>query len=121
MSGSKTLNVKGLKIQLIKGVDILKEKSDAVVIPVDNYLELYRGGIAGQVSQQGGESIQNFFDDWIQENQFLPTGDCITTSPGDLKCQFKYIIYTPGPVWKRRNNDIHSVKKELCNCIKNSL
>ena len=57
MHDYKTLEVNGVKIIIMHDIDILKVKSDVIVNPVNNYLELYQGGIAGQVSKMGGDTI----------------------------------------------------------------
>ena len=78
------------KIQLVAG-DITRLDTDAIVISANPYLQMC-SGIARQVRELGGESIQESCD----QIGYTPAGKAAITDAGALNA--RYVIHAVGPL-----------------------
>ena len=68
----------------------------------------------------GGACIQYESNEWVKKNGFLPMGNCVTTSSGDLKCNF--IIHTRGPPFTMGTKESNEAQEKALNItVKNVL
>ena len=105
---------KGTNISIIHG-DITKQIVDCIVNAANRRLA-HGAGVAGAIIKNGGFSIQDESNDFINKHGQLRTGEVGWTSGGKLKC--KCIIHAVGPVYdssRRDNNEL------LRNAVYNSL
>ena len=78
----------------LKVADLLAAPVDVIVNPANGGLS-HGGGVAGQISQQGGNIIQEESDRFIKEHGMLESGMVAFTSAGHLP--FDAIIHAVGP------------------------
>lgn len=93
---------KDTRLQLVQG-DITKEEVDAIVNAANAYLQ-HGGGVAGAISQRGGEVIQKESNEWVREHGPVPHDQPAITSAGRLPC--RYVIHAVGPVWGSGEEDV---------------
>lgn len=79
---------------VLKVADLLAAPVDVIVNPANGGLS-HGGGVAGQISQQGGNIIQEESDLFIKEHGMLESGMVAFTSAGHLP--FDAIIHAVGP------------------------
>ena len=79
---------------IIKVADLLAAPVDVIVNPANGGL-FHGGGVAGQVSQQGGATIQAESDLFIKEHGELESGMVAFTSAGHLP--YKAVLHAVGP------------------------
>lgn len=87
--------VSGQHLQLIRG-DITQERVDAIVNAANAYLQ-HGAGVAGAISLNGGQQIQEESDAWLKKNGPVTHENPAYTSGGRLPC--RYVIHAVGPVW----------------------
>ena len=91
----------GIRVSLCKG-DLTEETTDAIVNAANEQLR-HGGGLAGMIARKGGSSIQQESNLIVQKlGGTVPTGTCVVTKPGLLKC--KHIIHAVGPIWSGYSN-----------------
>ncbi|MEP7233873.1 MAG: macro domain-containing protein [Ignavibacteriota bacterium] len=83
--------------------------ADAIVNAVNENLS-FGTGVAGAISAQGGDSIQNE----CHEIGFCPTGSAVITNAGNLNA--RYVIHAVGPMYGEGNE-----KEKLSSAVKKSL
>lgn len=74
--------------------DLLSAPVDVIVNPANGGLS-HGGGVAGQISDQGGDVIQNESDQFIKEHGMLESGMVAFTSAGHLP--YAAVIHAIGP------------------------
>jgi len=79
---------------IIKVADLLAAPVDVIVNPANVGLS-HGGGVAGQISQQGGDDIQTESDLFIKEHGILESGMVAFTTAGHLP--YDAIIHAVGP------------------------
>jgi len=79
---------------IIKVADLLAAPVNIIVNPANGGL-FHGGGVAGQISQQGGESIQAESNLFIKEHGTLESGMVALTTAGHLS--FDAIVHAVGP------------------------
>lgn len=79
---------------VIKVADLLSAPVDVIVNPANGGLS-HGGGVAGQISQQGGEVVQRESDLFIKEHGVLESGMVAFTSAGRLP--YEAVIHAVGP------------------------
>ena len=79
---------------IIKVADLLAAPVDVIVNPANGGLS-HGGGVAGQISQQGGATIQAESDLFIKEHGELESGMVAFTSAGHLP--YKVVLHAVGP------------------------
>ncbi len=79
---------------VIKVANLLEAPVDVIVNPANGGLS-HGGGVAGQISQQGGPVIQDESNRFIKEHGELESGMVAYTSAGQLP--FKAVIHAVGP------------------------
>ncbi|MDH5601479.1 MAG: macro domain-containing protein [Gammaproteobacteria bacterium] len=79
---------------IIQVADLLSAPVDVIVNPANGGLS-HGGGVAGKISQQGGEVIQNESNQFIKEHGMLESGMVAFTSAGRLP--YKAVIHAVGP------------------------
>ena len=79
---------------ILKVADLLTAPVDVIVNPANGGLS-HGGGVASQISQQGGNIIQEESDLFIKEHGMLESGMVAFTSAGHLP--FDAIIHAVGP------------------------
>lgn len=79
---------------ILKVADLLAAPVDVIVNPANGGLS-HGGGVAGQISQQGGEIIQTESDLFIKEHGMLESGMVAFTSAGHLP--YEAVIHAVGP------------------------
>ena len=89
---------------ILKVADLLAAPVDVIVNPANSGLS-HGGGVAGQISQQGGDIIQQESDLFIKEHGELESGMVAFTSAGQLP--YEAIIHAVGP----RMGEGHEQKK----------
>ena len=83
-------------VQVRQG-DLTLEHVDAIVNAANTHLA-HGSGVAGAISQRGGQAIQEESDRWVREHGTLSTGQVAVTGAGNLPC--KVVIHAVGPVWE---------------------
>lgn len=119
MSDNKKQNMQflfGDRELIIKVADLLNAPVDVIVNPANGGLS-HGGGVAGQISQQGGKLIQQESDQFIKEHGELESGMVAITTAGDLP--FDAVIHAVGPVMgegeeKRKIQQAVSRSLQLC-------
>ena len=91
----------GAAFQIVQG-DITQEAVDAVVNAANSHLQ-HGGGVAGVIVRQGGQSIQQESNAWVQEYGPVSHHSPAYTSAGRLPC--KIVIHAVGPVWGEGDED----------------
>lgn len=61
----------------------MKEETDAIVNPTDQFL-VFNKGVGAQLIEKGGQSIQLQADQIIEESVYVPTGFVTVTDAGNL-------------------------------------
>lgn len=79
---------------IIKVADLLAAPVDVIVNPANSGLS-HGGGIAGQIVQQGGDTIQVESDLFIKEHGMLESGMVAPTTAGHLP--YDAIVHAVGP------------------------
>lgn len=79
---------------VIKVADLLAAPVDVIVNPANSGLS-HGGGVAGQIAQQGGDTIQAESDLFIKEHGMLESGMVAFTSAGNLP--YEVILHAVGP------------------------
>jgi O-acetyl-ADP-ribose deacetylase len=79
---------------IIKVADLLAAPVDVIVNPANVGLS-HGGGVAGLISDQGGETIQQESDQFIKEHGMLESGMVAPTTAGHLP--YDAIIHAVGP------------------------
>ncbi|OGV73806.1 MAG: O-acetyl-ADP-ribose deacetylase [Lentisphaerae bacterium RIFOXYB12_FULL_65_16] len=103
-----------MKITLVRG-DITKETVDAIVNAANAGL-MGGGGVDGAIHRAAGPALAEECRKIREKQGGCRTGEAVMTGAGKLKA--KYVIHTPGPVWKgggAREPEL------LANCYCNSL
>ena len=80
---------------LIRVADLLSAPVDVIVNPANGHLS-HGGGVAGLISEKGGEKIQQESDLFIKEHGVLESGMVAYTTSGNLP--FKAVIHAVGPM-----------------------
>jgi O-acetyl-ADP-ribose deacetylase (regulator of RNase III) len=88
-------------LQVMQG-DITMEAVDAIVNAANENLQ-HGGGVAWAISKNGGPSVQQESDEWIQKHGPVSHTHPAWTSGGLLPA--KYIIHAVGPVWGSGSED----------------
>jgi O-acetyl-ADP-ribose deacetylase (regulator of RNase III) len=76
--------------------DIVEEKVDAIANSADRTL-YHNSGLAGAIAHQGGPTIQEQSDHYLNINGPLNVGACTMTQAGRLSSNF--IIHCVGPTY----------------------
>ena len=79
---------------IIKVADLLTAPVDVIVNPANAEL-FHGGGVAGQIAQQGGDTIQSESNLFIKEHGMLESGMVAFTSAGSLP--YEAILHAVGP------------------------
>ena len=79
---------------VIQVADLLVAPVDVIVNPANGQLS-HGGGVAGQISQQGGKSIQDESNLFIKEHGILESGMVAITSAGNLP--HSAVLHAVGP------------------------
>ncbi len=79
---------------ILKVADLLAAPVDVIVNPANGGLS-HGGGVAAQISQQGGDIIQQESDLFIKEHGILESGMVAITSAGQLP--YQAVIHAVGP------------------------
>ena len=108
------IKIKNTVLELIKG-DITKQDVDAIVNAANSSL-MGGGGVDGAIHRAGGPKILEECKEIVKKINFLPTGEAVITTGGNLKA--KYVIHTVGPIYRGGNNNESQL---LANAYKNSL
>ena len=82
-----------IKLQLVQG-DLVKENTDAIVNPTDQFAQL-DNGVGAQIVYFGGQMIQDEVSEHIRAVTQIPTGNVCVTGAGNLRT--KHIIHATGP------------------------
>lgn len=109
-----SVKINSSKLSLIQG-DITKQNTVAIVNAANSTL-MGGGGVDGAIHDAGGPVILEECKEIRKKQGFLPTGEAVITSGGNLAA--KYVIHTVGPVWKGGD---HKEPVLLANCYRNSL
>lgn len=95
---------------------------DITTIPVDAIVNAAHaslkagGGVDGAIHRIGGDDIQKDCRRIIDEIGYLPTGDAVITTAGNLPA--KYVIHTVGAIWNGGNDDeCELLKNSYENCL----
>lgn len=99
--------------------DITKMKVDAIVNAANEQLK-GGSGVNGAIGKAAGQGIYDECAAILKKRKIskLPTGDAVITSAGKMT-DVKYIIHTPGPVWKGgKNNEAKLLKASYTNSLK---
>ncbi len=97
--------------------DITKEKVCAIVNAANSSL-MGGGGVDGAIHRAGGQKILDECR-MIRHEQYpqgLPTGECVSTTAGDMPA--KYVIHTVGPVYHQCKDKCAVL---LASCYTNAL
>jgi O-acetyl-ADP-ribose deacetylase (regulator of RNase III) len=86
---------KGKIIKLIKG-DLTRENTDVIVNTANTRLSL-SGGLSSAIVKNGGYSIEEECDKYIEKKGELEVGDIYISKAGELEC--KAIFHAIGPQW----------------------
>lgn len=101
---------------VIKVADLLTVPVDVIVNPANGGLS-HGGGVAAQITQQGGESIQTESDLFIKEHGELESGMVAPTTAGDLP--YDAVIHAVGPKMGEGDEQVkiqHAVARSLKLC-----
>ena len=79
---------------ILKVADLLAAPVDVIVNPANGGLS-HGGGVAGQIAQQGGDTIQAESDQFIKEHGMLESGMVAFTSAGNLP--YDAVLHAVGP------------------------
>ena len=79
---------------ILQVADLLAASVDVIVNPANGGLS-HGGGVAGLISQQGGEQVQQESNQFIKEHGILESGMVAITSAGHLP--YEAIIHAVGP------------------------
>jgi O-acetyl-ADP-ribose deacetylase (regulator of RNase III) len=112
--GGKMLKINNSTVSLLQG-DITKVEVDAIVNAANSSL-MGGGGVDGAIHRAGGPAILEECKKIISKINYLPTGEAVITTGGNLPA--KYVIHTVGPIWRGGNNNEPQL---LSNAYKNSL
>ncbi len=102
------------RFSLIRG-DITKLKVDAIVNAANSHLR-GGGGVDGAIRSAAGEKLVRECQEIIKKIKFVPAGEAVATSGGNLPC--KYVIHTVGPIWQGGNSN---EAQNLASAYRNSL
>jgi len=108
------VKINNCELILLQG-DITQQEVDAIVNAANSSL-MGGGGVDGAIHRAGGPKILEECKKIVEKINFLPTGEAVITSGGNLKA--KYVIHTVGPIYRGGNN---SEAELLSNAYKNSL
>lgn len=103
---------RGQQIQIRRG-DITLEHVDGIVNAANAYLQ-HGGGVAGAISLNGGSSIQEESDGWVDKHGPVQHAVPAYTTGGNLHC--KFVIHAVGPVWGEGDED-----RKLADAVAGSL
>lgn len=96
--GGITLELKIGKAKLcLKRGDITKEETDAIVNAANSSL-MGGGGVDGAIHRAGGPAILEACKEIVARIGYLPPGQAVITTGGNLKA--RYVIHTVGPIWQ---------------------
>ncbi|KAK6178600.1 hypothetical protein SNE40_013353 [Patella caerulea] len=96
------------KIHVVKG-DITDTEVDVIVNSANKEL-IHNGGLANDIVQKGGHTIQDECTLHIKHNGTLSEGDCVMTKPGHLPC--KELIHAVGPIWNGGKSEEMQILKD---------
>ncbi|GAV24401.1 O-acetyl-ADP-ribose deacetylase [Carboxydothermus islandicus] len=82
---------------ILKLGDITEEKVDAIVNAANSRLA-GGGGVDGAIHRAGGPKIMEECRKIINKIGFLPPGEAVATTAGNLPA--KYVIHTVGPIYR---------------------
>jgi O-acetyl-ADP-ribose deacetylase (regulator of RNase III) len=100
---------------LLLAGDITQQEVEAIVNAANSSL-MGGGGVDGAIHRAGGPEILKQCKEIIKKINFLPTGEAVITTGGNLKA--KYVIHTVGPIYKHGKNNEAAL---LRNAYRNSL
>lgn len=87
--------INGVKLTLLEG-DITQQATDAIVNAANPTL-MGGGGVDGAIHRAGGPAILTECKRIVARQGYLPTGEAVLTTGGNLKA--KHVIHTVGPIW----------------------
>ena len=90
----------GVRLEIVHG-DITAEKVDTIVNAANRHL--LHGGVAGIITDKGGEIIQHESNMWVRENGPVTHDMPAYTLAGRLPA--RYVIHAVGPVWGEGGED----------------
>lgn len=102
--------------------DICRHKVDAIVNAANSELA-HGAGLAKNIVQCAGKSVQQECTSYIREHNTLPTGNAMYTTAGRLSTA-KHIIHAVGPRWPYQARDtvvMRRVEKDMEDAVKASL
>jgi putative ATPase len=102
----------GQLIRVVQG-DLTAETTEAIVNAANEWLQ-HGGGVAGAIRRQGGETIQQESNTWVQQHGPVRTGSAAITGAGNLAA--KFVIHAVGPVWGSGNDE-----PRLANAVNSAL
>lgn len=94
------LSINRSKLSIVQG-DITRQATDAIVNAANPGL-MGGGGVDGAIHRAGGPAILEECRQIVSRQGWLPTGQAVITTGGNLKARF--VIHTVGPVWRGGNS-----------------
>lgn len=91
----------GRHVKLIHG-DLTEQNVDAIVNAANENLQ-HGGGVAAAIARQGGPSIQQESNHWVQQHGPVTHDQPAVTGAGDLPAE--HVIHAVGPRWGEGDED----------------